>query len=217
MEAEMQRSIENMELLGINVRAYPDEPCIEEQLAMERQSQKSSGPISSQRPKMDTLRSKSAAAALAESGRKTVKPRTVTVPKARVTALPAKKPSPVSGSATVRPLAGQHAVASATSKTTVGYSKGRRVSNTLKRSPLSASTFQSGSPSHPAASDKTRLSPAMYIQLYGVPPIGSDMWYRCHDAGCFDSSNDDEIEADLKKSAPPPLFDDADDGFQLAL
>lgn len=216
IEAQLQKDIDNMELLGINVRAYPDEPCIEEQLAAERQAAKTTTatkPSSSRG--IDTVRSRTAATALSGTIKKpatTIKPRQVAVPKARAVSSTAKRPA----LAATRTSSTQHAAAAATSRTTVGYSKGRNVSNSLKRTPLSATSFRSASNPQASTVDKSKLSPAMYIQLYGTPPIGSDMWYRCHDAGCFTETNDDELEDALKGTAPPPLFDD-DEDFQLTL
>ncbi len=38
------------------------------------------------------------------------------------------------------------------------------------------------------------LAPAVYIERYGVPIIGSAMWIRCKKAGCFDEPEHDEEE-----------------------
>lgn len=32
----------------------------------------------------------------------------------------------------------------------------------------------------------------VYIQRYGVPRLGSEMWFRCKSAGCFDEDAGDE-------------------------
>lgn len=40
--------------------------------------------------------------------------------------------------------------------------------------------------------DRALLPPAIYIERYGVPSVGSDMWIRCKDAGCFDHHEHEE-------------------------
>ncbi|MCJ1474612.1 hypothetical protein MMC13_003272 [Lambiella insularis] len=89
---------------------------------------------------------------------------------ARKKTLPPTNPSPM-----------RHAAAAAASKNTMGYSKGRAASANIRNlhsinNP--ASTSQSDIPD-------TNLAPALYIQRYGVPKFGSDMYMYCKDAGCF--------------------------------
>lgn len=100
----------------------------------------------------------------------------------------------------------RHSAAVANSKTTVGYAKGREVSTRLHGKPSTIAK-------QPAP--KNILSPDTYMQLYGTPPFGSEMWLRCKAAGCFDDEqNQPEIIPETL-----PTFDEDDEAlnFQLAL
>ena len=86
------------------------------------------------------------------------------------------------------------------SNTTVGYSKGRSVSSTLRENELSA---------------KTPLSPETYMKLYGLPPLGSEMWTRCKAAGCFDT--EENAGQELQECLPAFAEDEEAESFQLTL
>ena len=90
----------------------------------------------------------------------------------------------------INPSPMRHTAATAASKTTIGYSKGRTASATLRRTVL---------PVRATKTDETRipdaeLAPAEYIQRYGVPKFGSEMWLRCKYAGCFDEDEGPSLE-----------------------
>jgi uncharacterized protein YnzC (UPF0291/DUF896 family) len=131
-----------------------------------------------------TIKSRTAAGALALQPRKAavpVKPRASAIPKTRLPSVLAarKKTPPPSNPSSMR-----HTAAVASSKTTLGYSKGRKVSSVLRQTPQKD-----------RATDKppsnSILSPERYMMLYGEPPFGSEMWLRCKAAGCFDPEPDD--------------------------
>ena len=103
----------------------------------------------------------------------------------------------------------RHTAASANSKTTIGHSKGRATSaamrtpsvlrpahdvNDIKNIKDNKTTGNWKGPiANKAASaagipDSALLAPAVYIERYGVPRIGSEMWIRCERAGCFDTN-----------------------------
>lgn len=199
-----------MELLGINVRAYPDEPCAEELAKAEQIAKKD--PQMETLSKLSTIKSRNAASALAQSKAPSsaAKPKVNPAPKPKISSslVPSKKkiPSP-SG-----PSAMRHTATTANSKTTVGYSKGRNVSTTI---PARQPKLNASKPSSEEI-DKSQISPAMYIQLYGEPPFGSEMWYRCYKAGCFDES-EDNLEDILGDFIPADLEDEAAEGFELTL
>lgn len=150
---------------------------------------------------VSTLRSREAAAALSAAPKPRVTP-------ARVS--PTPKPGLVSSlmpkkhaRAPSNPSSMRNTAAAATSNTTVGYSKGRSVSSTLRENTISERTAT------------TSLSPETYMRLYGIPPLGSEMWTRCKAAGCFDAEEDagQELEECL-----PTFGEDAEaDDFQLTL
>jgi hypothetical protein len=161
----------------------------------------------------NTLKSRNAAAALSRPGSAatarsdTSRPASATAKSRNVSALlPARKKAPTpqtNVSSTAR-----HAAAAAGSRTTVGYSKGRSVSSTLQNKQTSART---------KSSQKTIISPETYVQLYGIPPIDSEMWVRCRDAGCLPELEvapgyDDDV-------AVPSLFEEDEEtqNFQLTL
>jgi hypothetical protein len=102
------------------------------------------------------------------------------------------------------PSSMRNAAAAVTSKSTVGYSKGRSVSSTLQ---------EKTAEQKPASAPDT-LSPQAYVQLYGPPPLGSDMWMRCKTAGCFD-----ENVTPTKPEEVLPTFDEDEEAqnFQLTL
>ncbi|KAJ6145576.1 hypothetical protein N7470_009471 [Penicillium chermesinum] len=152
------------------------------------------GPASNTRSRnISTLRSREAAAALSGSKSTTAPARPVVAPKSRLTPsvlMPKKKARVPTNPSSMRTTA-----AAVTSNTTVGYTKGRSVSTTLREN---------------KARPMATLSPETYFQLYGPPPLGSKMWVRCKAAGCFDNEEDSE---DLQTFGE----DDEADDFQLTL
>lgn len=99
----------------------------------------------------------------------------------------------------------RNTAASVNSRTTVGYSKGRSVSSTLR---------EKQSQTQKSLSSEV-LSPETYMQLYGPPPLDSEMWTRCKAAGCFDAP--DEITREPEESLPTFDEDDEAQSFQLTL
>lgn len=154
------------------------------------------GPATNTRSRnISSLRSREAAAALGSAQTTSAPAKKPLVPKSRLTpsALMPKKKARVP----TNPSSMRDTAAAATSNTTVGYRKGRSVSSTLrekKTSPMGT------------------LSPETYFQLYGPPPLGSDMWARCKAAGCLDSEEDD-----LEENLPTFAEDEEADNFQLTL
>lgn len=240
MEALIQEQVDNMELLGINVRQFPDEPCAEEVAAeiMRKREQK-------QQPakrvivdrSVSTVKSRNAARMLSQQPRPTVAP----------PLKPKQKPRIRFSSGFIRPKKQQqqqqqqqqqeptpsnpssmrHAAATASSRTTVGYSRGRRVSSNLRQKTAINNKQQSSSINSSRSSQTTSLksssnpadilSPARYMELYGSPPFGSEMWSRCKAAGLFDS--DDTADAFIHEEEIPsfPVEDEEAANFQLTL
>lgn len=146
-----------------------------------------------------TINSKSAAAALSQP-----KP-TAAVPAQK----PASKPSlpfskplsvlsrPKHTPQPINPSPMRHNAASAASKTTIGHSRGRIASASLKNKSMPPPPSKEVAPvkQRSEIQDRALLPPALYIERYGVPSVGSEMWIRCKDDGCFDSpEHDDEGE-----------------------
>lgn len=118
---------------------------------------------------VSTIKSRNAAAALSHtrssSRAENTKPPVPTRTKTPTSQLMPKKraPTPTNPS-----------IAAASSRTTLGYSKGRSVSSTLQ---------PKANPVKEKQVPKSILDPAKYMQLYGAPPAGSEMWMQCRDAG----------------------------------
>ncbi len=81
----------------------------------------------------------------------------------------------------------RHSAALAASKTTMGYSKGRKTSDALRKSVLPGKENAREAPD-------TTLAPAEYLSRYGVPRVGTDIWFRCKSAGCFDEEEGPSFE-----------------------
>ncbi|CDM30953.1 hypothetical protein DTO013E5_403 [Penicillium roqueforti] len=154
---------------------------------------------------VSTLRARDAVAALGGS-RPTVAPRVAPIPKPRVASLASSLVMPKRHARVPsNPSSMRNTAAVVNSRTTVGYSKGRNVSSTLRDN-----HSQTQKPSSSQV-----LSPETYMQLYGPPPLDSEMWTRCNAAGCFDAP--DEITQEPEE--PLPTFDEDDEAqsFQLTL
>ena len=160
-----------------------------------------------------TLRSKDAAAALAQGPSKpdssTLKSKS-SIPSTK----PRLAPSMLSrGKRTpppVNPSPMRHIAATAASRTTLGYSKGRTASATLRKTVLPKKDE-----SVPEVPD-TSLAPALYIKRYGEPPYGSEMWIRCNAAGCFNHDDGDLEDALLGRLPHDVLADEeAERDFEL--
>jgi hypothetical protein len=209
----IQKQVENMELLGINVREHPDEPCLEEIRMRQEEENLENGSRNQTKHarSVSTTKSRHAAAALSQSGTSN---RTYSKPSAKTPAslkqktgsslIVPKKKAPVP----TNPSTMRHAAAAAGSRTTLGYSKGRSVSSTLQYKTAKIV------PEQPAPN--SILSPDKYMQLYGPPPFGSDMWIRCKRAGYFD---DDGDKTDLENEEVLLIYEEDEESrnFQLTL
>ena len=110
-----------------------------------------------------TVRARDAAAALSGTQRSVTRTRSAVLAKPRVTSalFPSKKPRSPTNPSSMR-----HSAATATSKSTVGYSRGRDVSSKMYG--------KTASPVKPEMEPKGILSPATYLQPYGTPPLIAD-------------------------------------------
>jgi hypothetical protein len=150
---------------------------------------------------VSTMKARNAAAALSHtrssSRVENKKPPVPTKAKAPISQLMPKRrtPTPTNPS-----------IAAASSRTTVGYSKGRSVSSTLQTKATLVKEKQA---------PKSILDPAKYMQLYGAPPAGSEMWMQCRDAGLV---ADPEEVADVNDVVLSLLEEDEESrDFQLTL
>ena len=109
----------------------------------------------------------------------------------------------------------RHTAATAASKTTMGYSKGRAASATLRKTVLPAKPTKTDENAIP----DTEMAPADYIQRYGVPKFGSEMWIRCKNSGCFDEDEGPSLEEIFSRGQPGGLDaylrEEAEQDFQL--
>lgn len=222
----IQSEVDNMQLLGINVPEFPGEDTIEDTIRKEKmeleRKRKAGGvlgkastaprkPLSTQGP--TTINSKKAAAALSQPKYASAAPTQQVVTSTAKSKMPSSILTVKKTLQPTNPSTMRHTAAVAASRTTMGYSKGRATSSTIKQSilPKKANTA-----SAPAEIPDTTLAPAVYIQRYGVPPTGSEMWIRCFNYGCF-NRDDDGLEDALQGSTPADLFDEdeAEADFQL--
>lgn len=201
----IQKEVEN-----IRIHEDSDEPGWEvQQQRRDEQSAKENAKKKMHARSVSTIKSRDAAAALSRLSRPASRSNTVrssAAPqpsKASSLIAPKKKKTP----APTNPSSMRHAAATASSRTTLGYSKGRSVSSALQGKTTKAKEDKSAS--------KSILSPEKYMQLYGPPPPGSDMWTRCKEAGLLDEEDntDDNAEVDL------PIYEEDEEtrNFQLTL
>ena len=119
---------------------------------------------------------------------------------------PKKQPTPAN------PSSMRHNAALAASRTTLGYAKGRSASANLRKTVL---------PEKKAEVPDTTLSPGEYLRRYGEPPFGSQMWLKCHSAGCFDEEDGPGAENIFAGDNPNALDDlireQAEEEFVLTL
>lgn len=204
VEGTLKKDFDNMELLGINVRESPDEPCAEEISQMKMQEmQKEEGKKPEIERQNPTINSRSAAQALAFQPR-TIQTRSMTgaAPKTRLPSVfsSRKKTPPPTNPSPMR-----HTAAVVNSKSTIGYSAGRKVASALRGETKRDST-------------DNILSPQRYIELYGEPAFGTEMWLRCKAAGCFDTERNGDDELLAEEAALPPYEEDEESAnFQLTL
>ncbi|KAL1977629.1 hypothetical protein VTN31DRAFT_488 [Thermomyces dupontii] len=134
----IQKEVDNMTLAGVNVREDPDTPCWEE-MQQQRQKPAKETEKKTHTRNIPTVKSRDAAAALAQTSittrartnsTKTTSIKSSTAPKTRKVSsllMPKKKTSTPAD-----PPPTRHATAAASSRTTVGYAKGRNVSSILQ-------------------------------------------------------------------------------------
>lgn len=231
MEALMQRDIDSMPIPCTHYPECPTETCkdtVEARKAAEEQYHETIATIEAETIPAtrkliptkgpSTLKSKVAAASLSlpkQSGpaSKTASKPTFAPAKPRLTtslvARPKNAPAPTNPS----PM--RHNAAVAASKTTMGYSKGRATSATLRKTVVPKKDVKTGSNEIP----DTSLVPAEYIRRYGVPRVGSEMWIRCRAAGCFDEDEGPSLEeifaGDHPHGLDTLLREEAEQEFQL--
>lgn len=214
VDETIQKQVDNMELLGINVREFPDEPCTEEigqELMRGKETKATAKKPAAHNEPIPTVKSRNAAKALAQKPQTTCQPKAKPQPRAAskpgiTSALNSRKKTPTPSN----PSAMRHTAAVVNSKNTVGYSQGRNVSSALGLQPSKTRQKKNDT------SSNSILSPEKYMELHGEPPFGSEMWSRCKAAGCFDPELNDAEE--LLESIPPVYEEDEETAnFQLTL
>ncbi|KAF3892905.1 hypothetical protein GTR04_0636 [Trichophyton interdigitale] len=158
----------------------------------------------SQRPErtVSTLRSKSAAQALAMDPKESVRTRSSARLAAKAAAKAATASTTTTATSTTKttkqkktteptnPSSMRHTAAVASSRNTLGYSKGREALAALREgTDQPKSSSKAGRSTNKAGEQENEtdhLSPELYMQLYGPPAFGTEMWSRCKIAGYFD-------------------------------
>lgn len=207
----IQKQVDNMQLIGINVRETPDEPCadeIRERFTAERRSQEKKTRARATR-NVSTVKSRSAAAALSQPPASTIpKPRANPAPKSRPVSslLTAKKPAPPPSNQSAM----RHAAATARSRSTLGYSKGRDASSTL-----------AASKSFKPHSDKPSQSPIISQDLFKDPgqQTAGELYPNSLSNPAGDIKPEDDDVLDEMPADTPPIYEEDEEtaNFQLTL
>lgn len=207
----IQREVDAIDLKKLLLQ---DEPGLEiGRSSNETRKQDSSRSTSAMLPtRASTLRARNAAAALSRPpSSATVRSDTANSTSSSMTKTGLLPPRRTASTRQANASNVRHAVAAASSRTTVGYSRGRSVSSTLPNKPVKESATN-----QKPSQRKSVMSPQTYVQLYGAPPIGSEMWKRCEEAGCLPEQeviplSDDELILPLLEE------DEETRNFQLTL
>ncbi|KAJ5180497.1 hypothetical protein N7492_003707 [Penicillium capsulatum] len=185
-----------------------DEPTAAPASQPQPQTSRGTGPSMNTRStrSIPTIRSREAASALAGPKLSAAPARAPVAPKSRMPSassllMPKKTPRVPTNPSSMRNTA-----AAANSNTTVGYSKGRSVSSSLRDNAVQK-----------PSDAQSPLSPESYMELYGSPPPGSDMWSRCRAAGFLDAQGEDGVSQELEEVLPTFEEDEEARGFQLTL
>ncbi|KAK2871876.1 hypothetical protein FQN49_002730 [Arthroderma sp. PD_2] len=170
---------------------------------------------------VSTLRSKSAAQALAMDPKASVRrtsPRLAAKASAKAPAKVPTKTTMKKTTAPSNPSSMRHTAAVASSRNTLGYSKGRNVLSALQGESEPTKSMTTTKKDEKDNEVESILSPERYMQLYGPPPFGSDMWSRCKIAGYFEEevkSTEELLEMDGIDDAY--VEDEESANFQLTL
>lgn len=202
----IQKQFDNMQLVGINVRETPDEPCadeIREKFAAERRGQGRTTRTRTAR-NVSTVKSRSAVAALSQPPTSIPKPRANPAPKSRPVSslLTAKKPAPPPSEESSK----RHAAATARSRSTLGYTKGRNASSTL-------AVGQSSK----AQADKAPRSPIISQELFKDPAAGEPGFSSGGSLDDAKAEDDDVLDAMPTETLPAYEEDEETANFQLTL
>lgn len=206
-DAQLQRDIDSEPIPCTHYPDCPGELCkdtIQARKEAEEQYQKTIAaidaefappvtkkPLPSNGP--SALKSKAAATTLSQPKGSVLAPKATAKPgvpsaKSRLNTTLASRPKKLAAPTNPSPM--HHTAATAASKTTMGYSKGRAASATLRQTMAPKKRTKNDENDHPDSS----LAPADYIQRYGVPRFGSEMWIHCKSAGCFDEDEGPSLE-----------------------
>ena len=125
---------------------------------------------------------------------------------AKLAPRPKKVPTPSNPS----PM--RHNAALAASRTTMGYSKGRKTSAAMQKSAMP------GKENERKTMDAT-LTPAEFVASYGIPKEGTDMWMRCKEVGLFEDEEEQLSAEDIWgfDNGNDFLRDGAEEDFVLTL
>ncbi|KAF3392350.1 hypothetical protein DPV78_010287 [Talaromyces pinophilus] len=197
----IQKQVDDIDLKELLLEDKP-EPLLEASSSQAHKKEHTRSASAMLPTRASTLKARNAAAALSRPG-SSATVRSDTVRSSSAAAKTRKTPTPQPNVSNAR-----HAVATASSRTTVGYSRGRSVSSAFPNKPTTAGK----KPSQP----KAIVSPETYVQLYGAPPVGSEMWARCEEAGCLPEQ---EVVPISDEEIGLPLFEEDEEtlNFQLTL
>lgn len=177
-------------------------------LQPQTQTSRAKGPSMNTRStrSIPTIRSREAASALAGLKPSTAPARPPAASKSRMASASSLLMPKKTTRVPTNPSSMRNTAAAANSNSTVGYSKGRSVSSSLRENTV-----------RKPSDAQSPLSPESYMELYGPPPPGSDMWSRCKAAGYLDGPDGDGFSQELEEALPTFEEDEDAQSFQLTL
>ncbi|KAI1920744.1 hypothetical protein LOZ52_005403 [Ophidiomyces ophidiicola] len=195
------------DMKSLDIQEFPDEPCIEELEAKRLQAMGKTG----RQPSI--IQSRTAAKALSKLPRPSVQPKPRVVPTARSRVIPSLT-SKRKAVVPINPSPMRHTAAVINSRTTLGYAKGRGVSSALRNQ--SSKENVKKPPSSTTSSSSSIISPERFMQLYGPPAVGTEMWSRCKTAGLFDPV---DVDKAIYDEIPPVTYEEDEEtaNFQLTV
>ena len=144
--------------------------------------------------KVNTVRARSAAAALSQSvaPSSAMKETASSLQKKKKPGFPVLGSKPQTFSVTSSQM--RNTAATAVSKNTIGYPKAAKPRSII---PKGEQSLKYTMPTQLQTVDQRSIHPARFLELYGEPPIESEMWFRLQDHRRLEQSFRDEEDKEL--------------------
>ena len=223
----MEKIIEEMPLIGYNVPEFPGEETFVA-IRMKREAEEARArkmivtvpkPTASKAVTIakgpSTVSAKKAANALSikPGSTKVATIRPKPAPKARIPASFLTRSKGTTTPKPTNPSPMRHTAATATSKTTLGYTNGRAASATLSQKASNKISRSTRPPLTESSSSTTTLTPAMFAAARAQSELGTEEWRRVKAFSDFDS--DDEVAQSLRGGGLGLVDEEAEEEFVL--